>query len=129
VNRTLVVEPPYSLLMLEDVVGGTPPESFEGAMFAATRSCLIFGCQATVDGPTTVELMTDVGGRRSLLSARYETVLETPSRAVALRSAELKTYAEILVASDATRVSIFSDSYEHPSHIQILLEERGVINS
>lgn len=121
-NQTLVIEPPYSLLMLEDVRGGTPPESLERSMFAATRSCLLVACQAAVAGQTTVELITEVGDAKPLLHARYETWLESPSLVLALRSAELATYTTIPVDAPETHVSIHSDSYENPSYIQIVLQ-------
>lgn len=108
--QRISTSPLNSLLFLEDINRGEPPEPLWGAMILSTPSCISFVCLPEVDGPTEIAIgpSSEVEPGPLLM---FDGDLETPSRTVAITAVDLERILSIDVAHSITKVRIW---YSHP---------------
>ena len=85
------IAPPYSLIFVSDVDGGASPECTGGKSLWATPSCIAVGV--------------------------FDGVLETPSKAVIISTAEHETVMNANVPTQSTRVRIWTNHPTEPDRI------------
>src|SRR5436853_602177 len=94
---TVEVAAPNALLLVSDIDGGNPPEEMRGALIASTPSCIAVGCRSDTIGKTrvTIGLMQELSLRDP---PAFDGQLETPSRAVSIRTVEEETVLRATVS-------------------------------
>jgi hypothetical protein len=109
-TQQIKISPLNSLLFIEDVKGGIPPEPIWGANILSTPSCISFACFPEVDGPTEITIgpSSEVRPGPILL---FDGDLETPSRVVIISGVEIGRVLSVAVAHPKTKVKIW---YSHP---------------
>lgn len=120
-SKRLVIAPSNSLLFLEDINGGTPPEPIWGAKILATPSCISFVCLPDVDGPTEIEIgpFDEIKPGPHLM---FEGDLETPSRTVAVTAVDLERVLRVDVAHQITKVRIWYSHLKWPDKVTISVD-------
>lgn len=108
--QQIKISPINSLLFIEDVNGGTPPEPVWGAKILSTPSCISFMCFPEQDGPTEITIgpSNEIEPGPLLM---FEGDLETPSRVVIISGVEIERVLSVDVAHKKTKVRIW---YSHP---------------
>jgi hypothetical protein len=109
-RQQIKISPVNSLLFIEDVNGGTPPEPVWGAKILSTPSCISFMCFPEQDGPTEITIgpSNEVESGPLLM---FDGELETPSRKVVISGVEIERVLNVDVAHQKTKVRIW---YSHP---------------
>jgi hypothetical protein len=115
---TIRIAPPYSLIFISDLDGGTSPECIGGKSLWATPSCIAVGCLMFQDGETEVTLgpvrEVDPGG-----SPVFDGMLETPNKSVIVSTAEHETLLDVRVPNTSTRVRIWSNHPTEPDKVVV----------
>lgn len=109
-RQQIKISPVNSLLFIEDVSGGIPPEPLWGAKILSTPSCISFACFPEQDGPTEITIgpMNEIEPGPFLV---FEGNLETPNRKVIISGVEVATVLSVDVAHPKVKVRIW---YSHP---------------
>ncbi len=108
--QQIKISPINSLLFIEDVNGGSPPEPVWGAKILSTTSCISFACFPEQDGPTEITIGPSSEIEPGPLLV-FEGDLETPSRIVIISGVEIERVLSVDVAHQKTKVRIW---YSHP---------------
>lgn len=108
--KKIRISPVNSLLFIEDVNGGKPPEWVWGANILSTPSCISFACFPEQDGPTEITIGPSNEIEPGPLMV-FEGDLETPSRVVIISGVEFECVLSVDVANQKTKVKIW---YSHP---------------
>lgn len=111
---------PNSVIFLEDVSGGEL-EDFDPMVeprMGASPSMIWIGCLSFMDGTTEFVL----GSAEEVTPDQepiFDDVLETPSRAVAIRTSHLRTILGNKVPTSSTRVRIWTNDPSEPDRVII----------
>jgi hypothetical protein len=108
--QQIKISPINSLLFIEDVSGGTPPEPIWGAKVLSTPSCISFACFPEQDGPTEIAIGPSNEVEPGPLLV-FDGDLDTPSRIVIISGVEIERVLSVDVAQQKTKVRIW---YSHP---------------
>ena len=115
---TIRIAPPYSLVFISDLDGGTSPECIGETCLWATPSCIAVGYLMFQDGETQVTLgraqEVNPGGRPV-----FDGLLETPNKPVIVSTAEHETLLDIRVHNTSTRVRIWSNHPTEPDKVVV----------
>ncbi|MBI2713653.1 MAG: hypothetical protein HYX37_04270 [Rhizobiales bacterium] len=109
-RQQIKISPVNSLLFIEDVNGGTPPEPVWGAKILSTPSCISFACFPEQDGPTEITIGPSNEIEPGPLLV-FEGDLETPSRKLIISGVEIERVLSVDVAHQKAKVRIW---YSHP---------------
>jgi hypothetical protein len=112
------IAPPNSLLVVSDIEGGDAPKFIAGESVLSTPSCITVGCLTFADGETEVRLapaseFSDRG------PPKWDQVLETPSRVVAVSTVMGEVILEEAVREVQTRVRIWGNRFPEPDEVFI----------
>jgi hypothetical protein len=109
-RQQIKISPVNSLLFIEDVNGGIPPEPVWGAKILSTPTCISFACFPEQNGPTEITIgpMSQIEPGPLLM---FEGDLETPSRKVNISGVEIASVLSVDVAHQKAKVRIW---YSHP---------------
>lgn len=112
------VAPSNSLLVVSDIEGGAAPEFIAGEPILSTPSCITVGCLTFADGDTEVRLAP----ARDFVHRgppRWDQMLETPSRVVAVSTVMGEVILEEAVQEAQTRVRIWGNRFPEPDEVFI----------
>ncbi|WP_342359659.1 hypothetical protein [Terrarubrum flagellatum] len=113
--------PTHAILFLEDVEGGEPPISDRNPSIRSTPSMISFPCSPAVDEGT--DIIVGASGEFVLPHPPvFEGFLETPSRRVAVTTAELETCLTASVRTTRTHVRIWTNGETFPDRVWIGLD-------
>jgi hypothetical protein len=116
--ETIRIAPSNSLLFIEDISGGEIPVTVGPARLWSTSSCIAIGCLASMDGETEVTL-----GASDQVSPEWEPafdgILKTPTRKVVVSTVEGDNVLVADVASERTRVRIWTNHPIEPDKVSI----------
>lgn len=120
--KTLIrFAPPNCIFFLEDIAGGKSPKIDERpTTIWSTRSCIIVGCLAWVDGETEMtvsDAMRDVPS----FDPVFDGMLDTPNQAFQVSTSEKEVLLRCPVASHFTRVRVWTNRPTWPDHIVVAL--------
>jgi hypothetical protein len=115
---TISVAPPYSVVLVEDAVGGDIPEVMGRATIKATDSCIAIACLAEIDGETEITL-ADAKSVDPGSAPAFDEQLRTPSRKIIVRSVEGTTFLELPVPTAVTRVRVWVNDSQEPDRVLI----------
>jgi hypothetical protein len=110
--------PPNSLLVVSDINGGVAPQFIVGEPILSTPSCITVGCLTFADGETDVRL----GPAREFNHRgppRWDQMLETPSRVVAVSTVVGEVLLEEEVPETRTRIRIWGNRFPEPDEVLI----------
>lgn len=117
-TTSVLASPPYSLILILDPAKGLIPLTMNGALIAATNSCVAVGCRAEDDGVTKIILgpadLVDPG-----FSPIFSGTIETPSQLVEIQTVIGKTLLSTPVSNVITHVSIWTDDEQEPEQITV----------
>jgi hypothetical protein len=118
---TTTVRPPNSLLLIMDRDQGEIPESLDGQLLVANRSCIAIGTLMAADGETVVT-MTDerefdsgIGDLRMVFRGEQN----TPAKSLNLYTVEFELVLEFPVSTLKTAIEIRVDELEEPRTIHV----------
>jgi hypothetical protein len=120
---TADIAPPNSLLLIMDRSVGQVPDSMAEGLVASTATCVAIGTLSEHDGITHVTL--DDTSESSDSAPTFDGVLDTPDRKLAVCSVLDEVVLEIAVATERTRIRIWTNDPAEPSEIQILASPAG----
>jgi len=115
--KKIKIAPPNSMFFLEDPQGGKSPAIDErSSRIWSTKSCIIVGCQAFVDGETEFFASTS---EHDILPAEpaFDGMLETPSLIVEISTSERQILLRCEIQRHLTRVRIWTNDPSLPDHI------------
>ena len=113
--------PPNCIFFLDDPRSGEIPEIDSRPVHIwSTRSCIIVGCLAFMDGETEF-ILSDSADDAPKGDSAFDGVLDTPSRAVEVSTSEREILLHREVPSHFTRVRIWTDHPTEPEHILVVL--------
>lgn len=121
--KELTFYPPNGVVFVVDLSNEDLeiPQYTEGQVAVANESCVFVAARADVDGDVTVKLS---GSRSDTEGSSYLRVFDgsirTPSRKVAIITAELEKILEIEVEEEKTHVTIWVDDTSYPSVISVI---------
>jgi len=115
------VAPPYSVVVIEDEIGGEVPDSIDDTLVVATHSCIAVRCRAADDGPTDLELSVthNVISREKPV---FQQQIATPTRRVVIRSVLNETLLAIDVPSTKSMVKIWANDSKEPDRIVVVVK-------
>jgi hypothetical protein len=115
-RQVATINPPNSIVFIEDVAGGQAPAWMDDVMILSSSSCIVVRCFPEQDGPTEFVLGPradiDPGGPPT-----FEGDLETPSRWLKIRSVDGKAILDISVSDGNTRVRIWLSHPQWPDKV------------
>jgi hypothetical protein len=113
--------PPNCIFFLEDPKEGEIPEIDPRPLSIwSTRSCIVVGCLAFMDGETEF-VLSDSADDSPKADPAFDGVLDTPSRVVEVSTSEGEILLHREVPSHFTRVRIWTDHPTEPEHILVVL--------
>jgi hypothetical protein len=108
------------MFFLEDPIGGKSPAIDERAVrIWSTRSCIIVGSLAFMDGETYLVASTSVADVQPTEPA-FDGMLDTPSRVVEISTSERQVLLRCAVAALVTRVRVWTDRPSEPENILVV---------
>ena len=120
--QTRSYRPPYSQIVIVDPGGRAEvPDWKAGAAAVSTDTCILFACLAEIDGETEFTLgnMADVDpGSRPV----FEGKLATPSRKIALETAEGDAILQAPTKQQQTTVRIWANTEKEPDKVIVGIE-------
>jgi hypothetical protein len=117
-RQIATINPPNSIVFIEDVAGGQAPAWMDDVMILSSSSCIVVRCFPEQDGPTEVVL----GGCAEVDPGdppTFEGDLETPSRRLNIRSVDRKAILANSVSDIHTRVRIWLSHPQWPDKVII----------
>jgi hypothetical protein len=127
------VAAPNSLVLIWGSAEVDVPETLDGALVAATPSCIAVGTRSEADGETIIELSAgrdsdliagyDPQAREHLLPA-FDGELSTPSGDVSVGDITGETYLSIPVGGESVRIRIWTNDASEPDLIWIEARSR-----
>jgi hypothetical protein len=121
VTSTIRIAPPNSMVAITDLAGGEVPLTLPSSRLASTPSCILVGCLAFADGPTTFTLGPPAD-KRSGLELAVDRVMETPSRFVIVSTVEGEVLLSEAVGELRTRVRVWLNRAREPDIVDIALD-------
>jgi hypothetical protein len=114
------------VLLAMDPNAGVVPDSMAGDAIAATESCVAIGTISEYDGDVAIAL-SDEGPPATFegASPRFDGVIRTPSRKVAIVSVDNEAIVEIPVSLPKTRMRIWTNDPSEPDSIAVVVEPSG----
>jgi hypothetical protein len=117
----LRVAPPNSLVLVMDLAGEMDiPRVVRGrSNVAGTRSCIAIGTRSSQDGETLISLTDEeipVG------EPAFDGTLDTPKRNVSVCSILLEPLIGCEVASEKTRVRVWTNHLAEPDEVRIVVQ-------
>lgn len=121
VKKSIRFAPPNLSFFFEDSAGGNPPDIDDiAAGVWASRSSLIVGCLAFMDGET--DLTVSTSSEDVLEDApRFDGVIDTPSRVLQVITSHLEVLMRFDVPSHFTRVRVWTNRLREPDRILVVL--------
>jgi len=120
-TRWIETAPPHSLIL---VVGSSKvaiPQSFDGALIAATSSCIAIGCKAEDDGPSRIAL--EAAGLSSIDSEpAFVTRLDTPGGVVSLETVLGERIVDHPAHIPTSKIIIWVNDDSEPDEILIAVD-------
>lgn len=115
---TLMIAPPNSMVLIEDVGGGTPREMARSERIAATPSCILVGCRVYQDGDTELALgpARDVPHEGATV---FDGVLETPNGALRIATIAGTVLASQTVGAPNIRVRVWTNHATEPDRVSV----------
>ncbi|WP_458756643.1 hypothetical protein ACSVBT_12745 [Afipia sp. TerB] len=113
--------PPNCIFFLDDPRSGEIPEIDSRPVHIwSTRSCIIVGCLAFMDGETEF-ILSDSTDDAPKADPAFDGVLDTLSKVVEVSTSERETLLRRDVPGHFTRVRIWTDHPTEPEHILVVL--------
>jgi hypothetical protein len=123
-----MISPPNAILLIMDPGNAEAviPQSMNDGLVAATRSCVVVGTQAFVDGETAVSLCFDWEGPPEDLMRVFDGSVLTPQRKLAVMTSELETVLERDVEQSEVSISIWVDDLKNPARVIVRAQPDSV---
>ncbi|MBM3529055.1 MAG: hypothetical protein FJX62_13280 [Alphaproteobacteria bacterium] len=117
-QRSTKISPPNSIVFVEDLKGGEPPNPIWGATILATPSCISVACYPEQDGPTEIALgnVPDVDPG---FEPEFDGYLETPSRIVVVSTVDQKVVLDVPAPASKSRLRIWRNHPKWPTKVNI----------
>lgn len=118
-KKLIKMAPPNSIFFLQDASGGRYPEIDQRYLrIWSTDSCIIIASLSFMDGETELIVSDeDVPSGTPV----FERLLETPSKVIEVFTSENETLMLCEVASNSTRIRVWTDHPSEPEHIFVVL--------
>lgn len=116
--NTVKVAPSNSLVLVEDVDGGSPPESLNNALIAATDTCVAIGCLSECDGETEISLRS-LAELAMDADPNFTGSLLVPTNRLAVRDIYGSILIEAPVAGSSVQLKIWTNHPSEPDRIII----------
>lgn len=113
--------PPNSLVLIMDQSVGEVPESMNGALVAATPTCVSVGTLSEHDGETSITISDEKPGCGLGLSVVFDGDLSTPAGNLAVCTVDDVAVVSTTVSSSKTRVQIWGNDNSEPNHIYVFI--------
>lgn len=120
------VAPPNSIVFLTDGALPTdgsievPEVTREDKIVWATPTCVVVGTLCEVDGESHLVLSDESPSDKATILA-YESIVETPSKELALSNAQNELLVKIPVPNLHSRVNIWVNDTSEPDEIYVLI--------
>lgn len=117
------IAPPYSLVLVHDAqVPCTPPETFDGALVAATPDCVAIGTLAEADGETTIRLVR--ASTTPLDVPVFHGVIAAPSGRIAVALVDGRALMEVEVEAAEALLSVWANDPSEPDLILVQVSSK-----
>jgi hypothetical protein len=114
----IVTNPPHSIVFISDRSVCDIPETLAGNLVTYTRSCVVVGTLAFMDGSTRVSL--DRHHEPHDLALVFDGLLETPSKVLSVSTSHDETLMELELETERTRVRIWVNDPREPDDIRVV---------
>ena len=115
--------PPNSLVLIMDRSIGEVPESMNGALIAATPSCVAVGTLSEHDGETSITVSDEKPDPGLGLSIVFDGDLSTPARNLAVCSVDDVPVIKTTVSSSNARVQVWANHNSEPDSIYVFVPD------
>jgi hypothetical protein len=118
-KKLIRMAPPNSIFFFQDASGGRYPEIDQRYLrIWSTDSCIIIASLSFMDGETELTVSDEDAQPGTPV---FERVLETPSKVIEVFTSENEILMRCEVASNSTRVRVWTDHPSEPEHIFVAL--------
>ena len=113
--------PPNLLILIVGAEKYEVPSSMKGGAIAQTMSCIAVGCFPEIDGQTSI-ILEKINESEREFAPSFVGFIETPSCLVEVKTILGKTFLQIPVLHEATKIIIWTNDKFEPDEIIIGVE-------
>ncbi len=120
-NREFSLAAPNSLILIMDHLFGEIPESMDGNLVAATKSCIAVSTALAFEQNTRVIISDEETPNTEGLILVFDGFIQTPKRRLQLCNVYMEVICEIEMKTVDSPVKIYANEETEPSEIVILI--------
>lgn len=120
-RQTVKVAPSNSVILVMDRTAGYIPEGMGNELVVSTPTCIAVGTLSEHDGETSISLSDEGSPSGFGPGPKFDGVLKTPSKNLAVCSVLDEVLLETRVPSSETHVQVWANDDNEPNRIAVVL--------